>query len=102
MVLVAMLTAILSASTAQACACGFVPQRGTSGVQEGTVSDTVWQQLLDAGWRGIPYDGGETLFAPAPLELDYQENLDEGIVSGCLLTGVLAEDYSCVPSNYWG
>lgn len=33
-------------------------------VEAGTVPDEEFQQLLDAGWYGIPYDGMEAVYPP--------------------------------------
>jgi hypothetical protein len=33
-------------------------------VDHGTVSDTVWQQLLADGWHGDPTDRAERLYCP--------------------------------------
>lgn len=92
----AIVICIAVATPAQACACG--------GFSVGTdqVSEEVANQLLGAGWYAADYGGYERLYAPESLAVtipaDSWRNLHEGIDSGCLMSGYLAEDYSCIPA----
>lgn len=92
----AILICVVVAAPAQACACG-----GFS-VSADQVSEEVANQLIGAGWYSVDYSGYERLYAPESLAvtipMDSWLNLHEGIDSGCLLNGYLAEDYSCIPA----
>lgn len=97
-VFVMMIVALLfigATEPAQACACG-----GGFSVDVNQVSDEAVEQLWNAGWYGIAYDGAERLYPPlgVTIPLESWTNLKAGIDSGCLLTGYLAEDYSCIPA----